>query len=259
MPKLIDMTGWKMWEHGVPDSRLTVIKRWPENDTENKPLWLCKCQCGTELIVRGKHLRNGNTKSCSCLQKDKVRITGYNNIKNLVGEKIGYLTVLERAENKGSTSNVIWKCLCECGNICYVSSGNLGRSVGSCGCKRMSIGEQNIINFLSQNNYNYIHDKIYFKDLLSIHGNPCRYDFIIFNENNQPYWLIEFDGRQHNEEMNSNFFHQSLQEIQANDEIKNRYAIEHNIPLVRIPYSQRNKITQDILFGDKYLLKEFKT
>lgn len=59
----------------------------------------------------------------------------------------------------------------------------------------MSIGEQNIINFLSQNNYNYIHDKIYFKDLLSIHGNPCRYDFIIFNENNQPYWLIEFDGR----------------------------------------------------------------
>lgn len=22
-----DMTGWKMWEHGVPDSRLTVIKK----------------------------------------------------------------------------------------------------------------------------------------------------------------------------------------------------------------------------------------
>ena len=22
-----DMTGWKMWEHGVPDSRLTVIKQ----------------------------------------------------------------------------------------------------------------------------------------------------------------------------------------------------------------------------------------
>ena len=23
----IDMTGWKMWEHGVPESRLTVIKQ----------------------------------------------------------------------------------------------------------------------------------------------------------------------------------------------------------------------------------------
>ena len=22
-----DMTGWKMWEHGVPDSRLTVLKQ----------------------------------------------------------------------------------------------------------------------------------------------------------------------------------------------------------------------------------------
>ena len=37
MPKLIDMTGWKMWEHGVPESRLEVIKRYELNDTENKP------------------------------------------------------------------------------------------------------------------------------------------------------------------------------------------------------------------------------
>ena len=27
MSKPIDMTGWKMWEHGVPDSRYTVIRR----------------------------------------------------------------------------------------------------------------------------------------------------------------------------------------------------------------------------------------
>lgn len=26
MPKKIDMTGWIMSEHGVPDSKLTVIK-----------------------------------------------------------------------------------------------------------------------------------------------------------------------------------------------------------------------------------------
>ena len=27
MGKFIDMTGWVMKEHGIPDSRLTVIKR----------------------------------------------------------------------------------------------------------------------------------------------------------------------------------------------------------------------------------------
>jgi len=37
MGKLIDMTGWKMWEHGVPDSRLTVLERASTNGLENKP------------------------------------------------------------------------------------------------------------------------------------------------------------------------------------------------------------------------------
>ena len=27
MGKFIDMTGWRMWEHGVPESKLTVIKQ----------------------------------------------------------------------------------------------------------------------------------------------------------------------------------------------------------------------------------------
>lgn len=37
MGKLIDMTGWKMWEHGVLDSRLTVLERYNINGLENKP------------------------------------------------------------------------------------------------------------------------------------------------------------------------------------------------------------------------------
>ena len=32
----------------------------------------------------------------------------------------------------------------------------------------------------------------------------------------------------------------------------------HNIPLVRIPYKERDNITLDLIMGDKYLIKENK-
>lgn len=33
-------------------------------------LWRCRCDCDREVIVSGATLRNGDTKSCGCLQKD---------------------------------------------------------------------------------------------------------------------------------------------------------------------------------------------
>lgn len=260
MSRLVDMTGWKMWEHGVPDSRLEVIERYKINDAENKPQWICKCLCGNTIIARGKALKTGNTKSCGCYKKDKIIALGRARAKTeLIGQKIGFLTILGDSGKRQGT-NIVYKCLCDCGNICYINSGHLGRSANSCGCKHLSVGETNIKNFLINNNYNFIHDKIYFKDLISIKGYPCRYDFIILNEQQQPYWLIEFDGNQHKKESNiPSYYATSFEEIHANDLIKNQYAISHNIPLVRIPYSQRNNITEEILFSDKYLLKEFKT
>lgn len=29
--------------------------------------WLCKCDCGNEKTIEGRHLRNGTIKSCGCL------------------------------------------------------------------------------------------------------------------------------------------------------------------------------------------------
>ena len=253
MPKLIDMTGWKMWEHGVPESRLEVIKRYELNDTENKPQWLCRCTCGNTIIVTGKRLKNGNTKSCGCLQPEKARQNGEKCKKDLTGQRFGLLTVLERMERK-SGNNAIWRCQCDCGNIVEVINGNLGRTTHSCGCLKKSVGEMQIEQILIDNNYNYLFDKPYFKDLILPSGGIGRYDFIILNQNNNPYWLIEFDGEQHYKK--TEWFNSlSLEQRQENDNIKNLYAKNHNLPLVRIPYYMKNKVTKDILFGEEYLVR----
>ena len=39
------------------------------------------------------------------------------------------------------------------------------------------------------------------------------------------------------------------------DEKKNKWASDNNIPLVRIPYWERDNITIEMITGDKYLVK----
>lgn len=35
-------------------------------------MWKCHCDCGTEVVIRGKCLTQGVTKSCGCYQKDSI-------------------------------------------------------------------------------------------------------------------------------------------------------------------------------------------
>ena len=44
--------------------------------------------------------------------------------------------------------------------------------------------------------------------------------------------------------------------IQEHDKRKNNYALKNNIPLVRIPYSERSKITLETIFGNKFLVEK---
>ena len=52
---------------------------------------------------------------------------------DLIEQRFGRLTVVKPTKRRDG-SNIIWLCLCDCGNECFVSTGNLGRSVNSCGC-----------------------------------------------------------------------------------------------------------------------------
>ena len=65
--KLIDLTGQRF-------GRWTVIERAGSDRyrTAVVTLWLCRCDCGTEAIVRGQNLRSGRSLSCGCLRDERV-------------------------------------------------------------------------------------------------------------------------------------------------------------------------------------------
>lgn len=60
----------KINEIGNRYGRLLVIGDVHSPDKQAR--WLCKCDCGNEIIVRGGSLRSGHTKSCGCLAKQMV-------------------------------------------------------------------------------------------------------------------------------------------------------------------------------------------
>lgn len=54
-------------------NKLTVIKRVDDYVTpkgQHFPKYLCKCTCGNYVEVLGRNLRDKNTQSCGCLQKE---------------------------------------------------------------------------------------------------------------------------------------------------------------------------------------------
>ena len=75
MGRFIDMTGWVMSEHGVSDSRLTVVERAEDGilpSGKHITRWKCKCECGNETIVsRDQLVRKNGTKSCGCIHDEK--------------------------------------------------------------------------------------------------------------------------------------------------------------------------------------------
>jgi len=133
--------------------RLVAIKRVANNDKHNKTQWLCKCDCGKETVVITSSLTGGLTKSCGCLHKESMSITGKKKVKKLDGQRFGRLLVLERDyeyQKKKNSCSAYWKCKCDCGQEKTICGSNLIRKRGtkSCGClAREMTTERNIILF----------------------------------------------------------------------------------------------------------------
>ena len=86
--KVEDLTGQRF-------GRLTVIKEYGR-DKQGRVLWLCRCDCGSEVIVYSCHLKSGATKSCGCLQKEKISEINYKGGITLISEHLRKLQVVKQ-------------------------------------------------------------------------------------------------------------------------------------------------------------------
>lgn len=241
MSKLIDITGEKY-------NSWTVLDRVLDNSKKGT-YWRCQCECGTIKEVASTSLRNGASKSCGCQKAIKAR-TNNGKFIDETGNRYGKLVVLGRDEQLSIEKHrAQWICQCDCGNITTVSSKCLREDkTKSCGCLT-SIGEENISRILRDNNIIY---KSQYQ--VNINGIYYRYDFAIFNKEDSLIRLIEFDGIQHYDNKQKHWGH-DITKTQERDKIKNQYALQNNIPLVRIPYIERDNITLEMLLGNEYLVE----
>lgn len=124
----IDLTGRSF-------GKLTVIK---EAESKRSPgghlnrRWLCRCDCGKEVIVQQGHLTRKTypVTSCGCIRGVKEK-------KDLVGKRFGRLTVIEAVdlEEPIHDSRIGWRCKCDCGNEVITTRGSLTYGdIKSCGC-----------------------------------------------------------------------------------------------------------------------------
>lgn len=199
----------------------------------------CKCDCGTIRNIDKSALLNGKTTNCGC-----------RGVFLREGEQYQEWTVLSKAEpTQDGHNRQQYLCKCSCGVERVVRMADLknGNSI-NCGHDRyfLSKGAQKIQSILEQL------DIPYFMEYMFSDFPKRRYDFAIYDKNKEIIRLIEFDGEQHSINSKSSWHSEDL--IKRDLE-KNKYALSHKIPLVRIPWYKEN-IDYEDLFGEKFLVEE---
>lgn len=125
--------GARIDETGKRYGHLTVLRRATkeESDKSGHVCWLCLCDCGTEKVIPGNRLRNGQNVTCGCKswRIDTLNLNDKLWYKtDLVNKKFGKLSPIKYIGNGK------WLCQCDCGELTEVIRQNLvsGGTV-SCG------------------------------------------------------------------------------------------------------------------------------
>lgn len=222
-----DLTGQKF-------GKLTVLYK-TKIDKNGHSYWMCQCECGNQKEISSSNLKSNSTQSCGCLHSQIAS----NKTIDLTGQKFGKLTVLKRISSTGE-EKIKWLCKCECGTETIIDGTNLKTGhTTSCGCIR-SKGELKIKQLLNNLNIQFQTEYI-FQDLPQ-----RRFDFYLPQLN----ICIEYDGKQHYDYVNT--WHKTIENFNQSierDKEKNQYCLIHNIPLIRISYTDYDELNENYILN----------
>jgi len=203
-----------------------------------------KCNiCNNMWSVKASHLIHSKSgcPKCNYIKSHNNQVKSKENfIKDVFkihGDKI---ILLDDYYNVKTKLNV--KCNI-CNNTWLVSPNSLLNGHG-CSCCKKSKGEKIIEKYLIDNNVLY--KKQYVIDGCKNKHN-LYFDFAVF-ENNNLYFLIEFDGIQHFKPIKYFGGIEKFKYTKKTDKIKDDYCKNNNIKLIRIPYNKINNLKSLIKF-----------
>lgn len=111
---------------------------------------------------------------------------------------------------------------------------------------RASRAEIKIEEILQENGMNFQEEYI-FPGLCSSNGRPLRFDFVVFDDEGNIDFMIEYQGKQHYEASQKFGGKRGLYQQQHNDNQKRRFCALHNFKLIEIPYTDENLLSYDYI------------
>jgi hypothetical protein len=127
MARFLDITGRQF-------GKLIVLSLLEETRKDVNKKWMCRCDCGTQVVRDGRSLvkkeKKGGISSCGTCTEIKN--------SSLEGTQFGRLTVIKKSDKAG-----YWYCICECGQERSVWGFSLLRgTTKSCGCLSRNLTTQ---------------------------------------------------------------------------------------------------------------------
>ena len=263
MSNFIDLTGQQFGEWTVLKKSDKVLIN---SQNKKKLYWVCQCSCGRIFDVQGNSLRSKKSTKCRFCANQAMKVIkdtkkqkkqkkikhndkkqpintvlGHPRIKDISNTKYKYFTVLSYNHSDYKKTSY-WLCKCNCGNTFIANKTAILHNENlNCGCLKVrSKGENKIIEILNKYKINY-KTEYSFIDLYDI--KPLRFNFAIFDENDNLIKLIEYQGSQH---YDLSSFYVSPQ---SHDLLKLKYCQKNKIELLIIPYWDYDKIDINYLLN----------
>lgn len=112
---------------GYRVGRLTVVEP-TEKRKRNYIVWLCRCDCGGEIMLDTRCLQRQTITDCGCVSMVKP------GQRDIAGMRFGKLTAI-KPSGQVIRGSVVWLCRCDCGGEVYAPLPQLTSGYRkSCGC-----------------------------------------------------------------------------------------------------------------------------